>query len=314
MPKLALFYLAALLFLGCDDDTPIVDGDDGAGVLNDRGLVTTPSAFSVDSTAARLVNALEAAGPVSIVARVDHAANAEAAGLELPPTRVILFGNPALGTPLMLSARTTGIDLPQKVLVWEGADGQAFVTYNSPAYLDARHGLDGVDGPLEQIGMALANFASEAAGDTVLTEGPTAEAVAAREGLALDTSAADFEMTYAQLKSAIESNGALTLVAELDHAQNAASAGLELPPTRLLVFGNPQLGTQLMQAEQTVGIDLPQKMLVWQEAEGDAVYVAYNDPFYLAERHGIEGEDDVLSTIQGALRSLTDAATTGEED
>jgi uncharacterized protein (DUF302 family) len=82
---------------------------------------------------------------------------------------------------------------------------------------------------------------------------------------------------------------------------------MELPPTTLLIFGNPRLGTPLMQASRSVAIDLPQKMLVWED-EGE-VMVSYNDPQYLAARHGIEGKEEILETISNALENL---ATGGE--
>lgn len=111
--------------------------------------------------------------------------------------------------------------------------------------------------------------------------------------------------TVTRLEQALEDNG-LTIVATVDHAENAASAGLELPPTTLILFGNPQAGTPLMQQQQTIGIDLPQKMLVWQE---DAtVYVGYNDPVYLAERHGLDAQSEAVTMIAGALANLAEAA------
>ena len=95
------------------------------------------------------------------------------------------------------------------------------------------------------------------------------------------------EETLANLEAALEENGLLT-VAVVDHSANAANAGLELPPTRLVIFGNPNVGTPLMQSERTVAIDLPQKMLIYEDEAGD-VYAAYNDPQYLAQRHGLNG-------------------------
>jgi len=85
--------------------------------------------------------------------------------------------------------------------------------------------------------------------------------------------------------------------------------GLDLAPTRLVVFGNPNLGTPLMQSAQTLGIDLPQKMLVYENADGE-VNVAYNDPAFLAARHGVEGNADVLTTITNALNNLSEVAIT----
>jgi uncharacterized protein (DUF302 family) len=114
--------------------------------------------------------------------------------------------------------------------------------------------------------------------------------------------------TYQKLVDAIKNNEALSIIAQLDHQANAAGVGMELRPTRLLVFGNPNLGTPLMQSGQTIGIDLPQKVLIYEDANGD-VFLVYNDPFYLANRHEIEDQGDVLDTIANALQNLATAAT-----
>jgi uncharacterized protein (DUF302 family) len=129
------------------------------------------------------------------------------------------------------------------------------------------------------------------------------------EGIGLVTVESDdpFSDTLDRVESAIEGNDALSLIATVDHAANAESVGMELPPTTLLIFGNPRLGTPLMQASRSVAIDLPQKMLVWED-EGE-VMVSYNDPQYLAARHGIEGKEEILETISNALENL---ATGGE--
>lgn len=127
-------------------------------------------------------------------------------------------------------------------------------------------------------------------------------------GLVTLRSERDFDDTFNRLRNAIESNDDLMIVETVDHAANARRAGLELPPTRLIIFGNPDLGTPLMQAERTVAIDLPQKFLVWEDGDGRA-YVSYNDPAYLARRHGIEGRGDVLRQVSDALRNLAERAT-----
>ena len=116
------------------------------------------------------------------------------------------------------------------------------------------------------------------------------------------------DTTFSNLEQAIINADPLTLVTTLDHSANAESVGLTLLPTRLLVFGNPNLGTPLMQSEQTIGIDLPQKMLVFEDAEG-TVSVAYNDPAFLAERHGITDQQDIIDTVTTALANLAAGAT-----
>lgn len=125
------------------------------------------------------------------------------------------------------------------------------------------------------------------------------------EGMIALTSPHDVTQTVAQLKTALETGG-LTVVAEIDHSANAEGAGLELPPTYLVIFGNPQAGTPLMQEGRTVAIDLPQKMLVWEDA--GTVYVGYNDPVYLAERHGLDPQSEGITNISAALSGLADAA------
>lgn len=105
-----------------------------------NGLITLASAHDVATTLDRLTAALDAKG-VTIFARIDHAAGATRAGLPLRPTTLVIFGNPAAGTPLMQAAQTTGIDLPLKVLVWQGVDGATHLSYNDPVWIAARHGL-----------------------------------------------------------------------------------------------------------------------------------------------------------------------------
>jgi uncharacterized protein (DUF302 family) len=130
--------------------------------MADDGLVTLKSAHDVATTLARLTAALDAKG-VSVFARIDHAAGARSAGLALRPTTLMIFGNPAAGTPLMQAAQTAGIDLPLKALVWQDADGAVHLTYNDPMWIAARHRL----GPQAQhaaaaLTAALAAFARHA--------------------------------------------------------------------------------------------------------------------------------------------------------
>jgi len=128
-------------------------------------------------------------------------------------------------------------------------------------------------------------------------------------GLIIKISQQDFETTYQKLKGVLENNPNLKIMLELNHQANAAANGMTLLPTRIILFGNPKLGTPLMQSSQTIGIDLPQKIIVYQDAAG-IVRVAYNDPLYLKERHGISEKEEVLGKIAGALDKITTVATT----
>jgi uncharacterized protein (DUF302 family) len=104
----------------------------------DADPVTLPSAHSAMQTIERL-NALLAQKNVHVFADIDHAAGAESVGLSLRPTRVVIFGNPLAGTPLMQSQQTIGLDLPLRVLVWEDEAGKVWLTYHRPEFLAQRH-------------------------------------------------------------------------------------------------------------------------------------------------------------------------------
>lgn len=100
----------------------------------------------------------------------------------------------------------------------------------------------------------------------------------------------------------------MTLFNRIDHARGAKTVGMELRPTEVLIFGNPKAGTPLMKCKQTAGIDLPLKMLVWEDEAGE-VWVGYHDPKSLKDRHGITGCDKVLQKMKGALEKLAYDAT-----
>lgn len=111
------------------------------------GLITVESENDFDGTVSRLAAAIADAGLVR-VAVIDHTEASQKAGMPLPPTTLFLFGNPKAATPMMQAARTAGLDLPQKILVWQSEGGTVFITFDDPAYLAQRHGLDSEAGPL----------------------------------------------------------------------------------------------------------------------------------------------------------------------
>ena|SRR3984957_2639629 len=109
-------------------------------IATSKGIIEKPSNHSVDGTVERLKNILQSKG-VTLFALVDHSGEAEKAGMKMPPTKLLIFGSPKAGTPLMLAAPSVAIDLPLKILVSEDGDGKVWVSYNSPEYLKERHGL-----------------------------------------------------------------------------------------------------------------------------------------------------------------------------
>jgi uncharacterized protein (DUF302 family) len=112
--------------------------------------------------------------------------------------------------------------------------------------------------------------------------------------------------TVDRLTAALKDKG-ITPVARVDHAAAAKGVGLELKPTEVLMFGNPRLGTPLMQANRHIAIDLPMKVLVWEDDAGK-VWIGYTSPETLKTRYKIEGRDDVLKTMAGALEAFASAA------
>jgi len=108
--------------------------------MQDRGLVRVSSPYSVDETLTRMQSVL-AERKVQVFALIDHSGEAEKAGLKMRPTKVLIFGNPKGGTPVMVAAPSLAVDLPLKVLIAEDETGKTQVTYNSPEYLQQRHGV-----------------------------------------------------------------------------------------------------------------------------------------------------------------------------
>ena len=131
----------------------------------------------------------------------------------------------------------------------------------------------------------------------------------AADGLTTIRSSYGPKDTMNRLEVEVKAKG-MTVFARIDHAAGAAEVGLSLRPTELLIFGNAKGGTPLMQAAQTIGIDLPLKALVWQDGSG-GTWLSYNDPSWLAKRHGLGHEvEPTLAALAAALNAVAKAATT----
>ena len=131
----------------------------------------------------------------------------------------------------------------------------------------------------------------------------------ATDGLTTMQSSFGPQDTVRKLEAAVKAKG-MTIFARIDHAAGAEEVGLALRPTELLIFGNTKGGTPLMQSDQTMGIDLPLRALVWQDAAGNT-WLSYNDPSWLAHRHGLGAEAaTTVRALTAALNALAKAATT----
>ena len=129
----------------------------------------------------------------------------------------------------------------------------------------------------------------------------------AADGLINVKSSHDVKITMDRLENTVREKG-MTVFIRINHAAGAQKVGQKLRPTELLIFGNPKVGAPLMQCSQSVAIDLPQKALIWEDEQGQ-VWLSYNDPRYLAMRHGITGCDEVINKINNALSNFANAAT-----
>jgi uncharacterized protein (DUF302 family) len=117
--------------------------------------------------------------------------------------------------------------------------------------------------------------------------------------------------TMSRLEAEVKTRG-MTIFARIDHAAGATAAGFSLPPTEVLIFGNAKGGTPLMLSVQTIGIDLPLKALVWQDASG-ATFLSYNDPAWLAKRHGLsDATEAAAGNMSAPLQAVARAATTSQ--
>jgi uncharacterized protein (DUF302 family) len=131
----------------------------------------------------------------------------------------------------------------------------------------------------------------------------------ATDGLTTIGSSFGPQDTVRRLEAAVKASG-MTVFARIDHAAGAAEVGVSLRPTELVIFGNARGGTPLMQSAQTIGIDLPLKALVWQDASGNT-WLSYNDPSWLVQRHGLGAESETtVRALTAALNALAKAATT----
>jgi len=130
----------------------------------------------------------------------------------------------------------------------------------------------------------------------------------AAEGLINVQSDFNVKETTERLESILNEKG-MTIFNQINHSDAAQKVGVELRETRLIIFGNPKVGSPLMQCQQSVAVDLPQKAIIWED-DKSKVWISYNDPRYLGKRHNIIGCDEVISKVEKALSGITKAAAT----
>ena len=291
-PYLAALTLLPLLFpvLGLADsvDTPTAKESPTVGmntiVLND--------ATDVPSAVAELSSKLKEQG-FEIPLVLDHLAAAASVGLVQAPNQVIFARPPHyLEKQLLQKSMTIGIDLPLKFQVFEH-DGKILLSINTLGYLIDRHEMRIHDFVLKLTDTLIGQFGT-----------PDKD----KQGLVTVTSLRSFDTTVQALQDTISTNpdARIPLVLDYEEKPQKPSASHQGNNTRLptlIVFGNPKVGTPLMQADARIGIDLPLEFLVWENQRRE-VQVTYNSPHYIAGRINLQGQDERLDAIAKALENI----------
>ena len=255
-----------------------------ATVVASSAAASEPAtADSVQQTVDRIIERLEDQG-FRIEGIVNHAAAAASVGLELPPTQVVFFGQGRKDATLIRRGRTVALDLPLRFLVYQDSNGGVQVQTNDIGFLVDRHGLRILDGRLRRLGRVLDQFGG------------------ADNGIRTVQSKRSFDDTSAYLLAELQTRG-FRVPLTINYSERARY----VRPTQIVLFGNPNVGTPLMQGERSIALDLPQKMLIYTNRAGET-FLAYNDPFFLAKKHGLTGQEARLGNIANALRAIAEAA------
>lgn len=223
---------------------------------------------------------------------VNHSGAAASVNMELAPNQVIFAKLPRwLEKHLLRKSTTIGLDLPLKFLVFEDNDGSIKLSVNTLGYLTDRHHVRISDVVLKLTNKLIRQFGS--------TDG---------EGFGLMTveSSQSFEDTVQALQDAISVNPSVRIPLVLDYGNSSKKQGHKRYRNSfpvLIVFGSPNIGTPLMQADPRMGIDLPLKFLVWKDQQG-RVNITYNNPHFIAGRFNLEGQDGRLDAIANTLKNL----------
>ena len=284
LPPILSILLASILSFSVVADIDITPGQG-------MDTIILENASDVSSAVAELTYELEQQG-FTIPLTVNHTVAATRVNLDLAPIQVI-FARPSrfLEKRLLRKSETIGLDLPMKFLVFEDSDGAVKLSVNTLGYLIDRHKIRIRDVALRLTSNLISQFAS--------TDRE-------QQGLLSVKSSQSVDDTVQALQDAITANPAVRIPLVLAYGNRNTRPGHERhqrSSSKLIVFGNPNVGTPLMQADPRIGIDLPLKFLVWKDKQGQ-VMVTYNDPHFIARRIDLQGQDARLDAISKTLNKL----------
>lgn len=267
-------------------------------------VMLAESRYDFEETYTRLKDRLSENSGIKIFAEIDHSQNGREAGMQLEPARLIIFGNPKAGTPLMQNRQITGLDLPLKILLEKDEKGKVFLVYGDVDHLKIRHALRSGK-ILNNIKKNLKDIVKDVTGRNPKKTGKYK--VRYREGIKSLISDFNFNETLFRLHNEIIALDGVTLFAKIDHTKNAEELGMGLRPATLLVFGNSEIGTKLIQEARVSALGLPVKMLVWRDEAG-VVRISYNSSEFLSRRFGIDENLEVLGKLETIQTDLATKA------
>ncbi|WP_081211979.1 DUF302 domain-containing protein [Salegentibacter sediminis] len=267
-------------------------------------VMQAESRYDFKETYTRLTKRLAENSELKIFAEIDHSQNGREVGLELAPARLIIFGNAKAGTPLMQNRQVAGLDLPLKILLGEDEKGKVFLAYSDVDHLRTRHALKSRK-ILNNIKKSLKDIAKDVTGRNPNKTGRYK--IRYKEGIESYNSSHSFNETLTRLINEITVMDGMRLFAKIDHTKNAEKLGMGLRPATLLVFGNPVVGTELMQEARLSALELPVKMLVWRDEAG-AVKISYNSSEFLSTRFRINKNLEALRKIEKVQAELVQKA------
>ncbi len=252
---------------------------------------------SVQETYNAIKSAIEANGNLKIIAEINHSKAAEDVAIKIPESRLIVFGNPKVGTQLMQQNQKIGIDLPMKILVYDN-NGITKVIYSNASILLSRYEItlpeieEKINGLLDQISHSEIEETNlkDLKFESNLSNLQTKESI-----LSVDKASEKLEKLLKEKE--------FKLFAKVEHDKAAKKENLDLRPTRLFIFGKPEVGSKLMETNSTMGLDLPMKVLIYQDENGKT-QVSFFKGSFLAARHGIDNQE-LTTKIDGALEMLS---------
>lgn len=284
--------------ISLNTDTTTIIIDETETEVRQMSFVQKSHSNPVDEVYTSIKSAIEANENLKIIAEVNHSEAAKGVEMEIPESRLIIFGNPKAGTQLMQQNQKIGLDLPMKILVYDD-NGTTKVIYNNASILMNRYEI--VLPELEEKMNALLDKISQLEIEEPQLHKLQLESILS--DLQTKESSLSVEKASEKLEKLLKEKE-FKLIAKVEHDKAAKNAGLVLRPTRLFVFGKPQVGSQLMKLNSTIGLDLPMKILIWEDENGKT-QVSYFKGSFLANRHNIENEE-LTTKIDGVLDMLSD--------